>query len=337
MFPLTPNPDLARRFEAISDRVEVVWAPYFESSELRTSRGHNQGKDPLGLDRPVLDDSAMASLGRAQAVVGMDLPDDIAALAPNLRLWQGIGAGYDHIDGEALAAMGAVQCNASGIASIPIAEFVIGRLLQVWKHLRELDASQERHEWEIRYGRQLAGCTIGIVGLGAIGREIARRARAFDMTVLASRGSAKPGDVDPDVDELFPAADADEMLARSDAVVLALPATPESEGFIDARRLALLPEGAVLVNVARGMHVVEPDLIDALESGHLGAAVLDVTRNEPLPSDDSLWDAPNLYLSPHSSVSLDRYEATVVELAAANIGAFIDARPMQNVVNDPRQ
>ncbi len=268
--------------------------------------------------------------------MSLDLPEAMAELAPNLRWFQGVGAGHEHIDGALLARMGVVQTNATGIAAVPIAEFVMARLLQVWKHLRELDSAQHRRVWEERYGLQMDGRTIGVVGLGAIGRAVAVRARAFGMRVIATRGSAQPGDTDPDVDELHPASDLDAVLPRCDAVVLALPATPEVEDLMDARRIALMPQGSVLVNVARGMHVVEADLRDALGSGHLGAAVLDVTRQEPLPEDDPLWSAPNLYLSPHSAVSLDRYEETLLALVADNLRRLLADEPLRNVVNDPR-
>jgi phosphoglycerate dehydrogenase-like enzyme len=170
------------------------------------------------------------------------------------------------------------------------------------------------------------------VGLGSIGRAIARRARAFEMTVLASRASAQAGDTDPDVDELFPADRLDDMIGSVDHLVLALPATPDSVGLIDARRLALMRPGSMLINIARGVHVVEADLIAALESGHLGAAALDVTHTEPLPADDPLWAAPNLYLSPHTSASLDRYQEQVISLAGDNARRLLDAQPLRNVV-----
>jgi phosphoglycerate dehydrogenase-like enzyme len=335
MGPLS-NPEMIETLEGVDSAVEVVTIDYFESSELRTAKGLQGGRDDTGLERPELSIEALDALARANGVLSMDLPENMDELAPHLQWWQGISAGYEHIDGDVLERMGVVQTHASGIAAIPIAEFVIGRLLQVWKGLRQHDARQTERIWELSYGRQVEGLTIGIIGLGAIGREVATRAKAFGLHVLATRGSAQAGDSDPAVDELFPASMIDDVLPRCDAVVLTLPALPEVEDLMDARRLALLPKGSILVNVARGMHVVEPALVAALESGHLGAAVLDVTRQEPLPADDPLWGAPNLYLSPHSSVSLDRYEATLARLAADNLARFLRNEPMVNLVNDPR-
>lgn len=329
--PLLPE-GLEARLQEVAP-VEIVHVPYFESNELRTSKGLNAGRDPHGLEVPELSDEDRSNLDRADGMVSLDLPAAISELAPKLRWFQGVGAGFDHIDRDALAAMGVTQTNASGIAAVPIAEFVVARLLQVWKHLRSLDAGQEERAWVEQYGMQMEGRTLCIVGLGAIGRALAVRARAFGMTVLATRGSAQPGDADPDVDELWPASSLDDILPRCDAMVLCLPAAPEVQDLMDARRIALMPEGSILVNVARGMHVVESDLLAALESGHLGAAVLDVTRQEPLPPEDPLWSAPNLYLSPHSAVSLDRYEATLFDLVADNLGRLLGGDDLRNVVS----
>lgn len=329
-------PESFAAIAAAAPGVEVVSLPYFESTELRTAKGLNRGKDPDGHETPHISDNDRSKLARANGIIAMDLPANIDQLAPELRWFQGISAGFEHLDCDLLGEMGVTQTTASGVGAVPIAEFVIGRLLQVWKHLRDLDAGQADHKWDIVYGTQMQGRTIGVLGLGAIGREVAVRAKAFGMTVLATRRSAKPGDHDPDVHELFPANAINEVLPRCDVVVVTLPSSPEVEDLMDARRIGLMRSGAILVNVSRGIHVVQPDLAAALESGHLGAAILDVTRIEPLPADDPLWTAPNLYLSPHSSVSLDRYEETLMNLAADNLGRFLRHEPLRNVVRDLR-
>jgi phosphoglycerate dehydrogenase-like enzyme len=229
--------------------------------------------------------------------------------------------------------MGVRLATSSGLAAPSIAEFVMGRLLAEWKHFRTLDAQQHAHVWTQQLGAEVAGRTLGIVGLGSLGRAIARRAKAFDMMVLATRASAQPGDTDPDVDELHPASTLDELLPRCDAVVATLPANESTFDMFDASRFGAMAEGAVFVNVSRGSLVVEPDLVESLRSGHLRAAVLDVTRVEPLPADDPLWDAPNLYLSPHTSTSLDRYADNLVDLAADNLNRFVEGQPLRNEVD----
>src|SRR5262249_37972823 len=140
-----------------------------------------------------------------------------------------------------------------------------------------------------RMGRTAEGATLGVIGLGAIGTAVAVRARAFGMTVLATRRSYSPGQRHDAVDELAGAADLHAVLARCDAVVACVPATGETESLFDAAAFAAMKPGAIFCNVGRGALVDESALVDALESGHLGAAILDVTRQEPLSGDDPLW------------------------------------------------
>lgn len=336
MVGFDPPPSLVELITTLSPGAEVVSTPYVESEELRSARGRHDGRNPDGLATPDVSDETLAVWARTHVAIALDLPDRLDELMPRLRWIQSITAGYDKYDIAAIGAQGVRLTNASGLGAASIAEFVMARLLQVWKHLRRFDDQQRDHVWEGMFGTELTGRTVGIAGLGSIGRQVARRAKAFDMTVLATRGSARPGDVDPDVDELFPAAELDTMLVRCDAVVSSLPSNPTTIGLFDAGRFAAMPEGTVFCNVGRGAHVVEADLIAALESGRLAAAALDVTEVEPLPADDPLWDAPNVYISPHSSVSLDRYVQNLEALMADNVRLFLADEPMRNEVALPR-
>ena len=328
-----PSPDLVSAVEASRPGAEVVWTPYVESDELRSLRGRSDGRNADDLPTPRITDEMRETWQRTDVVVAMDLPDDLSTLMPRLSWIQSITAGYDKYDLPALAAHDVRLTTASGIGAASIAEFVMGRLLQVWKNFRRFDAQQDDHVWEGEFGTELTGRTLGIAGLGSIGREVARRARAFDMTVLATRASARPGDTDDAVDELFPADALDEMLARCDAVVSSLPSNPTTIDLFDADRFAAMRDGAIFCNVGRGAHVVETDLIAALESGRLRAAALDVTRVEPLPEGDPLWDAPNLYLSPHTSVSLDRYLTSLARLLGDNLRRLHAGDPLTNEVD----
>src|SRR5690606_20769606 len=149
---------------------------------------------------PPLGDEAWALLGRSTVVVGVDMPDGLLDRSPDLRWVQAVGAGTDQFDHAEYQARGITLTNGAGLPAGPIAEFVLGRLLEVWKHARQFETNQRAHRWEPVFGERVAGKTLGIVGLGAIGRATAARARAFEMTVLATRRSARPGDADPDVD-----------------------------------------------------------------------------------------------------------------------------------------
>jgi phosphoglycerate dehydrogenase-like enzyme len=203
----------------------------------------------------------------------------------------------------------------------------------VWKEFAALDEAQARKEWAPRFGSTVAGLTLGVIGLGAIGTEVARRARAFGMTVIGIRRSYAPGQHHEAADELRGDADLLDVLPRCDAVVACAPATPETENLFDARAFAAMKPGAVFCNVGRGALVDETALIDALTAGELRAAILDVTRTEPLPADDALWSAPNLYLSPHCSASQDRYVDALLALFGDNLERRLDGRTMHNVVD----
>lgn len=333
--PVTDTERTRARFKSIDPGIDVHFVPYHEDAALRTARSaRNPTADALAT-APVLSDDDWAVLERTTVAVALDLPTGFVERARSLRWLQTMGAGTDHLDIAALEAGGVVVTNAAGITAAPIAEFVFGRLLQVWKHLRQLDEQQRDRRWEPRFGRRVAGLTMGIVGLGAIGRATARRARAFDMRVLANRRRAAPGDSDPDVDELFTTASLDDMLGRCDAVVIAAPATAETRGMFDADRIGAMNHGAVLCNVARGSLVDERAVVDALASGQLGAAILDVTHDEPTPAESPLWTAPNCYLSPHTAVSLEGYEDALLDLTTRNLHRLLHGEPMENTITQP--
>jgi phosphoglycerate dehydrogenase-like enzyme len=279
-----------------------------------------------------LTDEARVVWARAEGTLALDLPGDLGTLAPNLRWVQAIGAGIDHLDGADLPA-DCVVTNAAGVAAASIAEFAFGRLLAIWKRFDEIDEHQRAREWKPTFGILVEGRTLGIIGLGAIGTEVATRARAFGMTTVGTRRTYKEGQDHPAVDELRGTDDLHDVLGRCDAVVVSAPGTAETENLFDKEAFAAMKPGALFCNVGRGSLVDESALIDALESGHLGGAILDVTREEPLPADDPLWDAPNIWISPHSSTSQERYTEKLLALFADNLGRFTRGEALRNIVD----
>ena len=149
------------------------------------------------------------------------------------------------------------------------------------------------------------------MGLGSIGREVAVRARAFGMTVLAVKKNPSTEGYDEAVDQIFPVNELDLMIGMSDVVVMAAPANQETRDMFNRERFFRMKPGSIFCNIARGMHVVEDDLVQALNEDHLRAAILDVTRSEPLPVDSPMWTAKNMYLSPHCSVSVSYTHLTL--------------------------
>ena len=329
--PFPPDDSLAERLREIDPSAEVVFTPYAESMAVRAHKGVNAGRLVADLELPEIDQPTRDLWAETDVFVGVDVPDAHAELLPQLGWFQSAAAGLDNIDTVALAERNVVISTASGVAAESIAEFVMARFLQHWKHLRTFDNNQLAHDWKQRYGVEVKGKTLLIVGFGAIGAQVALRAKAFGMNVLATRRSAKPGDVPPpNVNEMHPAAQLPTVLPRADAVVACLPGSPETVDFFDADMFANMKPGALFQNVGRGSQVDEVALVAALESGQLGAAILDVTKDEPVLADSPLWDAPNLYLSPHSAISVDRYAANTFDLLVENFALWRAGEPLRN-------
>ena len=274
-----------------------------------------------------------AALAKANVLMTLHTPDRLNERAPGLAWIQASGAGVEQFAGAGLDREKVILTNCAGVSAVSMSEWVIGRLLQVWKRFRDVDEFQNAHRFKRSYGRTLSGSTIGIVGLGHIGRAVAIRARALGCHTLGLRRSARPGDQSPDVDRLYPADQLHEMLAQCDAVVIAAPSTPETHHLIDARALAALPRHAVLVNVARGALIDERELARVMSEEPLAAAVLDVFDPEPLDTGSPLWDLPNVYISAHSSASLDHFLDDVFEIFLDNLKRFLAGQELRNQVD----
>jgi len=333
-WPPACNPRVVEQIAATDPRVHVVACGYEEAGTLRHARTRQDVSSAMRADAiAAVTDAHRDAMTRADIVFGFDVPFDLGDRAPRLRWVQGIGSGYEHIWGAGLDRDGVVVTNAVGVSAVPMAEFVLGRILQHWKRFPEIEDLAARHEWRPAYGRMLAGSTVGIIGLGAIGRAVAERATALGMRVVAVRRSWTPGMTAPHVDALYGPADLHALLAQSDVVVLCAPSTPETRGMIDANVLAAMQRGALFVNVGRGTMVDEPALIDALGRGHLSAAVLDVTSEEPLPPEHPLWDAPNVFISAHCSATSNGYVQRVLAVFLDNLTRALAGEPLRNVVD----
>lgn len=254
----------------------------------------------------------------------------LLARLPRLRWMHVVSAGVDHILLPALSAANVTLTNARGVFSAPIAETVLAYMLAVVKRLPEFLTQQQAHHWRHLPLRELGGLTVGIVGLGDIGREVARRCRALGMRVLGLRQHAGP---DADADEVLPPARLHDLLARADFVVIALPLTPQTRGFIDQAALAAMKPDAWLINISRGGVIEEQALVAALREQRIGGACLDVFAEEPLPAESPLWDLPNVIITPHNSWSSPRLESRQVSLFLENLRRYIAGEPLLNVVD----
>ncbi len=236
---------------------------------------------PLLAYRPDLDDAALAEV---EAVLGWRFPAGVARRLPRLRWVCSVGAGVDKLLVPELPPQVQVSRIVDAEQADGIAQFVV---LMALRHARRLDvyeAQQRARQWT----RQPTGALrsrVGVLGTGTMGSAVARMLQAVGLQVTGySRHSGQSLQA---------------VLGSSDIVVCALPLTPHTEGLLDARAFALMPRGAYLINIARGAHVVEPDLIAALRSGQLAGAALDVQRREPLPVDDPLWQVDGITITPH--------------------------------------
>jgi phosphoglycerate dehydrogenase-like enzyme len=282
---------------------------------------HDQSGDPMANARVLL----------RGGVPGAVL-DHVVAHTPHLEWIHSFSAGIDRVATDAVRSRGLTVTNARGVFSRPIAEYVMMMCLVIARRLPQLLELQRERTWQPLRGRELGSLTVGIVGFGSIGSEIARLLEPFETRILATRRRPERGGAPPNV-ELLGSDQLDELLGRSDVVVVAAPLTEETAGMIGADQLQHMTEGAWLINIARGRLLDEMALRRALESGSIGGAVLDVFNEEPLPPDSPLYGTPNLIVTPHTSWSSDRVVDRSLELFAANLRRFVAGEPLHNVVD----
>jgi phosphoglycerate dehydrogenase-like enzyme len=257
--------------------------------------------------------------------------------ARNLRWVHVFNAGTDHPVFQRLLERGVRLSSSAGASAQPIAQTALAALLWLARGFPHWQDAQRRRAWErlpdAETPRDLSGQTLVIVGLGGIGRELARLARALGLRVIGVRRS--PASPDDPVDELHPPAALDQLLPRADWLALACPLTPETRRMIDARALALLPRGARVLSVGRGEVMDEAALAEALAKGHLAGAYLDVFEVEPLPAASPLWDLPNVIVTPHNSAASRGNERRQAESFLANLARFGCGQPLLHEVAPP--
>jgi phosphoglycerate dehydrogenase-like enzyme len=254
--------------------------------------------------------------------------------APALDWLQVFNAGVDHPIYTEMLARGVRVTTSSGATAEPIAQTAIAGLLMLARNFPHWLAAQRRHSWEPardpHVPRDLKGSVMLILGLGHIGAEIARLARALGLHVIGARRSPRRPE-DP-VDEMVTPDALAAVLPRADWLVIACPLTPETRGLVNRDLLARLPEGARVINVGRGEIVDEAALIAALQSGKLGGAYLDVFAQEPLPAESPLWDIPNVLVSPHNAAAAHGNERRVYAIFLDNLARWMRREPLRNEV-----
>jgi len=278
-----------------------------------------------------------AALAEAEIVIGAgNLSARDFQNAGKVKWLQYLGQGVDGLAEKGLLGSRFPVTNLRGLAAVDIAEYCIAMMLAFAKRVPDYMGDRAARNWKFRFLRTLHGSTCAVLGMGAIGRETARRARALGMRVTGMRLHAEPGAQDPDCDLMLPIARMDELLAGADYLVLSVPLTDATRHLIDAGALDKLKDGAVIINVARGEVIDQRALATALKSGKVGGAALDVATPEPLPPDDELWSLPNVILTGHSAAAARDYEQRAVEMFIVNLRRYLSGAPLHNVV-DPGQ
>ncbi|RYG73702.1 D-glycerate dehydrogenase [Lentibacillus lipolyticus] len=291
-----------------------------------------------GID-PAADSEFLHELQMAEGIIGLELPVDENLLnhAPNLKIISNVSVGYNNLDLEAMKKRNIMATNTPDVLNDTVADTVFGILIATARRIPELDQYVKNGKWEIKavgndlFGTDVHHKTLGIIGMGRIGKAIAKRAHfGFDMDILYHSRSRKP-----DVESTFQAGyrSLDALLQESDFVCLITPLTPETEGLIGKREFKMMKNSAIFINGSRGKTVVETDLIDALRNGDIAAAGLDVYTNEPVEPDNPLLTMKNTVTTPHVGSSTHETELKMSELAAENLEAGLNGRKPPNLVD----
>ncbi|MGH7080609.1 MAG: D-2-hydroxyacid dehydrogenase [Acetobacteraceae bacterium] len=263
-------------------------------------------------------------------------PEDVA-LARRVRWIQTTSTGV----GQSIKALGlqssdVLVTTARGVHAGPLAEFVFMVLLAQWRGLAHLQGEQRLHRWTRYCGEEVAGRRIALVGAGDLARGVAERARSFGLhTVALARDPARQRIHNELFGSIAPITDLRQVVAASDAIVVAVPHTPETVRLIDRAVFAAMKPGSTFINIARGQVIDEEALIEHLRNGHLGFAALDVAAHEPLRPDNPLWDMPNVLISPHSASTVAGENSKIIEIFLWNLRRWLDqdVQRMRNVLD----
>jgi len=329
------EPHHVDRIREVSPRLEVVYEPHL----LPRPR---YAADHVGdaFERTEEDERRWVSLlAEAEVLFDFDRTHfaDLPERALSLRWIQATSAGIGQLVARhryVERMPGTVFTTASGVHAVPLAEYALMSILMFRRKGLEMLADQRERRWERFASTDLEGRSLAVVGVGSIGREVARVASAFGMsTVGVKRDVAGVDPASLHLEVLYAFDDLHAALRDAEHVVLSAPHTPETEGMIGATEFALLAPGAIFVNVARGALIDESALVDALESGHVGGAALDVFQEEPLSPDSPFWTMPNVLVCSHSAGTSDNENERITDIFCENLRRYLDGEPLRNVLD----
>jgi phosphoglycerate dehydrogenase-like enzyme len=272
-------------------------------------------------------------LARCEAMLALRAAPGVLTRAPKLRFIQAFTAGVEGWLALPDLSPQIALAGARGTHRIAMPENILGTLFHLTKPYAAAALDQRERKWTRRQSIPLADKTLGILGVGAIGEDLARRTAALDMTVIGTRRTPDPV---PHVDRMYGPGDADRVLADSDFVVLLLPLTPDTRGYMNTARLKQMKPSAYLLNFGRGELVVDAELIEAVKAKTIAGAVLDVFATEPLPAEHPFWGTEGISVLPHIGGGHPTRDRVVAELFTDNLTRFLDGRPLVHLVDRAR-
>ncbi len=271
-------------------------------------------------------------LKEAEIIYGRRPPPDMLLRAPKLKWFQTFLAGVDHFLDDDLRKSPVKLTNMSGLHTC-VAETAFSIILMFAKKAHICLENKRKKKWVRFDPSAVGGSTVGIVGLGKIGKIMARFCKAFDMKVLATRRSAKKGDTAKNVDMIYPMSELNTLLAESDYVVSILPSTSETDKMFGKNEFKKMKKTAYFINMGRGNAVDEDALAEAVTSGKISGAGLDAYETEPLPKKSRLWTLPDVIMFPHISGRMDNYERSINRLFCENLERYMNGKRLKNLVN----
>lgn len=281
--------------------------------------------------------SAQESLSQAEILLtyGEDLTPEHIREAQSLKWIMVVSAGLEKMPFEAIRERGIMVTNAKGIHRIPMAEYTMSMILQTARNSKTIIENEKNHKWDRSVKMvELHGQTVLILGVGAIGGEIARLAKAFNMKTLGINTSGRPVDF---VDEVYTMECLDEIIGKADIIVSVLPSTGDTKHLLKASHFDKMNSHAVFINIGRGDLVKEEVLLEALTQQKLAHAVLDVFETEPLPSDHPFWEMENVTVTPHFSSITKNYLPRAFEIFEHNLKVYLKGeQDFRNIIDPSR-
>jgi glyoxylate/hydroxypyruvate reductase A len=312
----------------MSKPVCVIWmndANVYEQALARAGLADKFELHGIAPDQPIPEDVA----ARTEALLGWRPAGHLKRM-PKLRWAQAVTAGVDAWLAHPDLRPDVTLCCGRGTHRVQMPENILGALFHLTKPYMQCALDQRDSRWSKRLSVPLAGQTLGILGLGAIGQELARKATALEMRVIGTKRRPVPL---PHVEKVYPQEATDEVLRASDFVLLLLPSTADTENFINAQRLSAMKPTAYLLNFARGALIVDADLIAAVKAKTIAGAVLDVFREEPLPPSHPFWQTEGIRVLPHIGGGHPQRSIAVAENFVENARRFLAGEPLKSVVD----